>query len=117
MSVGGDPIVVAVRFNEAINARDLTRLGELITEDHRFVDSEASVTVGREAVVRAWRWIFSAFPNYRTDFEAVCSQYPSEAELLNTRFSATDRSTIEDRRVSLSESVSHSTAPSRRIAT
>jgi ketosteroid isomerase-like protein len=69
MSVGGDAI--AIRFNEAINARDLTRLGEFITEDYRFMDSKAVVTVGREAVVRAWRGFFSALPDYRNDFESL----------------------------------------------
>lgn len=88
MSVGGDPIAVAVRFNEAINAHDLTRLGELITEDHRFIDSEASVTVGREAVVRAWRGFFSAFPDYRNDFEAL--QYRDELVIITGRSSCSD---------------------------
>jgi ketosteroid isomerase-like protein len=88
MSAGGDPIAVAVRFNEAINARDLTRLGELVTEDHRFIDSEASVTVGSEAIVRAWRWLLSPFPDYRNDFEAL--QYRDELVIITGRSSCSD---------------------------
>ena len=36
-----DLISTALRFNERINARDLTGLGEMMTEDHVFIDIPA----------------------------------------------------------------------------
>ena len=47
-----DPKLVVLRFNEAINAQDLEALSALMTDDHRFVDSENHETVG---LVAEWR--------------------------------------------------------------
>ena len=51
---------VATQFNDAINARDLTTLTELMADDHRFVDTAGGVIVGKKACVdlaaRCGRW-------------------------------------------------------------
>jgi ketosteroid isomerase-like protein len=69
-----DEVTVVSSFNGAINAEDLDRLGELMTEAHRFVDSAGATIDGRVACVDAWRGFFAAFPDYRNVFdECRCS--------------------------------------------
>jgi ketosteroid isomerase-like protein len=69
-----DEVTVVSSFNGAINAEDLDRLGELMTEAHRFVDSAGAMIDGRVACVDAWRGFFAAFPDYRNVFdECRCS--------------------------------------------
>jgi ketosteroid isomerase-like protein len=62
---------VATQFNDAINARDLTTLTELMADDHRFVDTAGGVIVGKKACVEAWRSFFAAFPTYRNIWATV----------------------------------------------
>jgi ketosteroid isomerase-like protein len=69
-----DPKLVALRFNDAINARDLERLVALMTDDHRFIDSENKEIHGREMMETIWRNFFAAFPDYRNDFKTVSSR-------------------------------------------
>jgi ketosteroid isomerase-like protein len=64
-----DEVAVVNSFNEAINARDLDRLGALMTDSHRFVDSAGATIDGRVACLDAWRGFFAAFPDYRNVFE------------------------------------------------
>ena len=70
--MGPSPSVALVEaFNAAINARDLTALTALMTEDHRFVDAEGQAVEGRTACAEAWRGFFLAFPDYRNVFSEV----------------------------------------------
>lgn len=69
--VAEDPKLVALRFNEAINRRDLTGLCALMTEDHALVDSAPSRTDGRDAVRHAWQGFFTAFPDYQNEVSTV----------------------------------------------
>jgi ketosteroid isomerase-like protein len=64
---------VVVAFNEAINRRDLDALAELMTDDHRFVDSAGSVVAGKDEVLAAWEGFFESFPDYRNDWGEVTS--------------------------------------------
>ena len=64
-----DEVAVVTSFNEAINARDLDRLGSLMTDGHRFVDSAGATIDGKVACLDAWRGFFAAFPDYRNIFE------------------------------------------------
>jgi hypothetical protein len=64
-----DDVAVVTSFNEAINAQDLVRLDELMTEAHRFVDSAGATIDGRGACLDAWRGFFAAFPDYRNVFK------------------------------------------------
>jgi ketosteroid isomerase-like protein len=83
---------VVLAFNDAINRRDVGRLGELMTPDHAFIDSEGTVVSGRGNALGAWRGFFEAYPDYRnvwTEVTAVGevqvatgrSVCPSEPEL------------------------------------
>jgi ketosteroid isomerase-like protein len=66
-----DPKATVVEFNRRINMGDLEGLVDLMTEDHRFVDTAGAEIEGRAACLEAWRGFFSAFPDYRNHFETV----------------------------------------------
>lgn len=62
---------IAIQFNDAINARDLDALVALMTDDHRFVDTEGTVFEGIDRCRAIWSGFFDAFPDYRNHFETV----------------------------------------------
>ena len=64
---------VAEEFNDAITSRDLTRLGELMTEDHTLITGTGDPVDGKEACISAWRQFFELLPGYRNVFERVWS--------------------------------------------
>ena len=69
-------------FNDVINARDLGALTALMTDDHRFVDSEGATVDGKAACTEAWRGFFAAFPDYRNVFTEVTSDDAGEVQVL-----------------------------------
>ena len=64
-------ISIALRFNERINTRNLTGLGELMTEDHVFIDIPGEVHQGRQMMVSGWFDFFRLYPDYRNNFTSV----------------------------------------------
>ncbi len=61
---------IALEFVDRINRRDLDLLCELMTEDHRFIDSDGTVSVtDREAMREAWRAYYAMVPDYRIAIE------------------------------------------------
>jgi ketosteroid isomerase-like protein len=76
-----DDTTAVLRFNEAINARDLPALTRLMTDDHRFVDSAGDVVDGKDACIEAWRGFFAAFPDYRNTFESLDATEPGVVEV------------------------------------
>lgn len=71
MAAVPDPTAVAARFNGCINRRDVDGLAELMSDDHRFVDAEATVVSGKSACLEAWRGFFDSFPDYRNVFTSL----------------------------------------------
>jgi ketosteroid isomerase-like protein len=61
----------ALAFNDAITARDVAALCDLMSDDHTFIDSAGHVTCGREDALEAWRGFFEAFPDYRNVWTTV----------------------------------------------
>ena len=57
-------------FNDCITRQDLTRLADLLTDDHVLALDDDRI-VGKVAVTEAWRQVIAAFPDYRNSFEAV----------------------------------------------
>jgi ketosteroid isomerase-like protein len=55
---------VASAFAEAINRRDVAAIAELITAEHRFIDSLGNVVVGRETMRAGWGGYFRMVPDY-----------------------------------------------------
>jgi ketosteroid isomerase-like protein len=68
------PIAVAVRFNDQINELNLEGLSELMTEDHRFVDSAGDEVVGKKEMTKGWADFFRQFPDYRNIFTRIESR-------------------------------------------
>jgi ketosteroid isomerase-like protein len=66
-----DAETVAVEFNDAINFQSVADRAELMTDDHRFVDSAGQVVEGKAACLDAWTGFFAAYPDYRNEFENV----------------------------------------------
>ena len=66
-----DVMMLALRFNERINARDLEDLCTMMTEDHTFIDSENDVDEGKEVMTEGWRNFFAHYPDYRNVFTQV----------------------------------------------
>jgi ketosteroid isomerase-like protein len=63
-----DVMMVALRFNEKINQRDLDGLVELMTDDHTFVDNSGGVDRNMK---EGWRHFFGDYPDYRNVFTSV----------------------------------------------
>ena len=66
-----DVEIVVMEFNQAINGRDLRRLSELMTEDHRLITGTGEPVIGKQACTRAWSQFFELCPDYRNVFEEV----------------------------------------------
>ena len=60
-----DVMMVALRFNEKVNALDLEGLSSMMTSDHTFIDRDGDVDAGREQMTEGWMNFFERFPDYR----------------------------------------------------
>ncbi len=58
---------IAIKFIEAINRHDIEAVGELMSEDHTFVDSGGDVYKGNEQMQRGWADYFRMFPDYKIE--------------------------------------------------
>jgi len=66
-----DVMMVALKFNEKINSRDVEGLAELMTGDHTFIDALGNSTKGKDAMKEGWREFFEMYPDYRNVFTSV----------------------------------------------
>lgn len=60
---------IALEFIDRINLHDVVQLGELITEDHLYIDAEGNQVRGRRQIERSWRACFEWFPDYSIDVD------------------------------------------------
>jgi ketosteroid isomerase-like protein len=51
-------------FIDRINAHDVEGLGELMSDDHTFIDAHGNQVSGREKMIAGWRGYFDWFPDY-----------------------------------------------------
>jgi hypothetical protein len=58
-------------FVDAINAGDARKIGDLITEDHLFIDSDGSETRGWREMRQAWHQYFGMMPDYRIQVREI----------------------------------------------
>ncbi len=73
--------LVARSVVEAINRHDVDSLVELMTPNHRFVDSLGGVTEGRDAMRTAWAGYFRMMPDYSIDVrETFCEENPGNPD-------------------------------------
>ena len=63
-------------FVARINAHDLAGLGELMTEDHVFVDALENRTAGRAVMRAGWQRYFSLVSDYKISLDAWLANYP-----------------------------------------
>jgi ketosteroid isomerase-like protein len=73
-----DAVRTATSFNDRINARHLSGLVALMTEDHTFVDSGGASVAGQDRCRAAWQGFFASFPDYRNVFEAMTADGADE---------------------------------------
>jgi hypothetical protein len=58
------PLQIAQAFVDRINHQDTDGLAELMTEDHRFIDSLGQIMTGRESIRQGWKYYFAMVPDY-----------------------------------------------------
>lgn len=51
-------------FIARINAHDVDGLGELMSDDHTFIDAHGNEVRGKEKMIAGWRGYFEWFPDY-----------------------------------------------------
>lgn len=54
---------VAMAFVEAINSKDVDRLAELMTPDHKFIDGDGSEHTGRDRMKAGWKEHLELIPD------------------------------------------------------
>lgn len=61
------------RTSDAVNAADVTRICNIMTEDHLFVDSDGTETRGRERMRQSWVQYLLMMPDYQIQVrESFC---------------------------------------------
>ncbi|MFX1253751.1 MAG: nuclear transport factor 2 family protein [Promethearchaeota archaeon] len=68
-----DPKLVALLYNEHINARNLAGVIALMAENHKFIDSKNRVE-NKEQMKKSWEEFFTEYPDYRNIFHTVISR-------------------------------------------
>jgi ketosteroid isomerase-like protein len=66
-----DIMMIALKFNEKINQRDLEGLAKLMTDDHTFIDNSGEITEGKRVMKDGWKKFFEKYPDYRNVFTSV----------------------------------------------
>jgi ketosteroid isomerase-like protein len=64
-SMNPPEVEATAAFIRAINARDLTAMAALMTDDHTFIDSGGTTVTGRDEILRGWPGYWAMFPDYR----------------------------------------------------
>jgi ketosteroid isomerase-like protein len=65
------PIETVLEFMSSINQRDPDKLAELMTEDHRFIDSLGHTMRGRETMRKGWQGYYAFCPDYWVSHEDI----------------------------------------------
>ncbi len=68
-----DPKLVALLYNEHINARNLEGVIALMAENHQFIDSKNRVE-NKEQMKTSWDEFFTEYPDYINIFHTVISR-------------------------------------------
>lgn len=64
-------------FIDRINAHDVDSLGELMSDDHTFIDAHGNEVCGKDKMVPGWRGYFEWFPDYFIEVTDVFEGEPS----------------------------------------
>jgi len=68
------PADVVLRFVGRINAGDIGGIVNLMTDDHRFIDSLGIEIVGREKMRHGWEEYFRMVPDYRIEVRETLAE-------------------------------------------
>jgi uncharacterized protein (TIGR02246 family) len=68
------PTEVAIAFVDAINSKDVERLADLMTFDHKFIDGDGSEHVGKEQIKAGWKEHLSLIPDLTLSISAHFEQ-------------------------------------------
>jgi hypothetical protein len=68
-----DPKLVALLYNECINARSLEGVINLMADNHQFIDTKNRVE-NREQMKESWSSFFEEYPDYINVFHTVISR-------------------------------------------
>ena len=58
-------------FVDRINAHDVAGLGELMSDDHTFIDAHGNQVSGKDQMLAGWRGYFDWFPDYFIEVSEV----------------------------------------------
>ncbi len=72
---------VAHAFVRAINRQDVDALAELMTPEHRFIDSMGNIVEGREKMRSGWARYFQMVPDFTVAIEETYCDGPVVAML------------------------------------
>jgi uncharacterized protein (TIGR02246 family) len=67
---------VVQAFIRAINRQDVDAIADLLTEQHRFIDSLGNLHEGRETLRRGWTKYFEIVPDYTVAIEETMCNGP-----------------------------------------
>lgn len=65
------PTETVLQFLERINQRDVSKLAELMSEDHMFVDSLGQSVRGRDKMRAGWQGYYAFCPDYWVSHEEI----------------------------------------------
>lgn len=58
-------------FAKAISQHDVEKLATLMTDDHKFIDSQGNELVGKERMKQGWKDYFQFFPDYKIEITEI----------------------------------------------
>lgn len=73
---------VSKQFVAAINDHNVEQLAELMTADHRFIDSLGTVAEGRDTMREGWTFYFSMVADYAIEVSRFFVAQNSGAEIV-----------------------------------
>jgi ketosteroid isomerase-like protein len=62
-------IIVAKAFIAAVNGHDLAQLGQLMTDDHTFIDPAGRIQSGRDTMLAGWNGYLQMFPDFKIEMQ------------------------------------------------
>jgi ketosteroid isomerase-like protein len=100
-------------FIDCINAHDVEGLGEVMSDEHIFIDAHGNQVVGKDTMVAGWQGYFEWFPDYYIEVTDTFASGDSFAmcgfaggsfkgkESESWRVPAAWKATVKDNRVTL----------------
>ena len=62
---------IVKEFIEAINRHELDKIGDLMSEDHEFVDATGASYIGKKEILQGWPEYFETFPDYSIELSNI----------------------------------------------